>query len=362
MPVPLRHVALLPQWRTNPSPDNLHDLGMHQDHDSASCTGIDVTLARIGERQHGLVTTADAATAGIGRWCLTSRERAGRMHRVYRGVYALGTPPTSDHARWLAAVLACGPAAALSHTSAARLWQLPIRLHGHEIHVSAQRTKNHESPPQVRLHRPRGLLAHEVTRESGIPVTTVPRTLLDLGKLCSAHSLARLVHEAQRRNLLSATAFAQALAERPKGSGVRTARRALQLVEAGSAGSRSRLEERFLAMVITAGLPEPRMNVLVPVAAGRHVEVDFLWPGHQLCVEVDGPTHLTHQARRDDRARTVLLEAAGFLVLRFTPDQIEPAGGGSAALQQALERCSRLGRRECGREDLNLHEPKPTGS
>src|SRR5215217_4857063 len=141
-------------------------------------THPDQRLARIAARQHGLVSHRQLAAVGLTRNAVAGRVEKGRLHRVYRGVYAVGHIEPSSQARWMAAVMACGSGAVLSHLDAAQLWKI-YDGEGARVHVSTTR-KTGRQLAGVRVHRVRQLDPEEVTVKDGIPVTTVARTLVDL--------------------------------------------------------------------------------------------------------------------------------------------------------------------------------------
>ena len=145
----------------------------------------DRLIARIAGRQHGVVTVAQLSRAGIGKDGITRRLRCGRLYRLHRGVYAVGHMALSSEGRWLAAVLACGEGAVLSHRSAAGLWRLlpPVVR---PVDVSVPGGGGRRKRGQIRLHRRPSLLPADVTRRLSIPVTTPAQTLADLGKSVAA--------------------------------------------------------------------------------------------------------------------------------------------------------------------------------
>src|SRR3954464_10382713 len=156
----------------------------------------DALIAAVASRQHGLITVAQLARAGVGRSSVTHRLRTGRLHRRHRGVYSVGHARLSQEGEWMAAVLAAGEGAALSHLSAAKLWNAWRRVvRGVDVLASGRRRVK-----GVRVHICRRLDPRDVTEHRGIPVTTVPRTLVDLSAVLSAHQLANVIHEAAFRN------------------------------------------------------------------------------------------------------------------------------------------------------------------
>ena len=164
--------------------------------------------------------------------------------------------------------------------------------------------------------------ARDITTHDGVPVTTVPRTLVDLTDVLDARQLANVLHEAafHRRFNMAATRAAMSRAAGRRNLG--TLETALPAHEAGSAGTRSALEDRVLALIGPAGLPEPLSNMPVR-AAGRRIEVDLHWPAQGLVVEIDGDGHTRPRTRREDAARDRALRAAGHAVVRFTGGDVD---------------------------------------
>ena len=270
----------------------------------------EVRLARIAGRQHGVVTVAQLYSVGIEKSGVSRRVRAGRLHRLHRGVYAVGHLPVSREGTWMAAVLACGDGAVLSHGSAAALWGLLGARNG-PIDVSTQTRGGRTTRRGLRLHRSRSLIPAMTTRRLGIPVTTPARTIDDLRGRVPPYLWRRAVRQAE-------------LARLELGPEVETD------------GTRSDLERDFLRLCRRAGLPAPEVNVKV----GRWT-VDFLWRAERLAVEADSYEY--HRGRisfQDDHARDLDLRQRGFATRRFDERQIseEPdrvAADLSAALGEA---------------------------
>ncbi len=219
----------------------------------------------------------------------------------------------------MAAVLAAGEGAVLSHLSAAVLWRV-WRGAAHEIDVIVPRGRRRRGG--IRLRTCRRLDPRDVTVHAGIPVTTVARTLVDLTDALDARQLANVIHEAAFRRRFD-PAVTRAAMERAAGRrNLGVLADALAAHEAGSAGTRSALEDRFLALIGSAGLPEPLSNVPVH-AAGRRIEVDFHWPARRLVVEIDGDGHARPRTRLDDAARDRALRAAGYEIVRFTGADVD---------------------------------------
>jgi very-short-patch-repair endonuclease len=219
----------------------------------------------------------------------------------------------------MAAVLTAGKSAALSHLSAALLWRM-WRGSARICHVVAIGQRRLQ--PGLRVHASRRLDPRDVTCHCGVPVTTVARTLVDLSDVLDAQRLANVIHEAAFRGCFDAAATRHAM-DRARGRHRLAALAdALAVHAGGGAGTRSEMEDAFLALVRAQGLPEPLVNTGVH-AGGRRIDVDFHWPDRRLCVEIDGPGHERPRTQADDRARDRLLCIAGHDVLRLTRDDLE---------------------------------------
>lgn len=271
---------------------------------------IDHELARLARRQHGYVTRKQLMALGltnarIGRWLAS-----GRLIRVYNGVYALGHVRNDALGRAMAAVLACGPDAVLSHRSAAALWGFRKWTAG-PIHVTAPT-----------CHRRRGMKVHrcaltprEVTRHWGIRVTTPARTLLDIAGDLAEKQLIRAINDALISGYLRAAHLAGSRLERYVGE-----------------ISRSPLEDDFRPWLKRYHLPEPEYNVKVN---GR--EVDVYYPRQRLIVELDGwAVHSTKAAFEDDRERDVSMLVVGIATVRITRDRFKRAPAKEAKRLRAI--------------------------
>jgi very-short-patch-repair endonuclease len=277
---------------------------------------LDREIAVLAARQHGVIAARQLAALGVAQRAVSHRVAAGRLHRVHHGVYAVGHRVLTGHGCWMAAVLACGPDAALSHASAAALWEIRYSDSAY-TDVSVPRT-GARSRPGLRIHRPRTLPHNEVTVRHGIPVTTPARTVLDMAARLSESRLESLLNEVERRELTDYPALA-ALARAHAGHrGAAKLLKTLKTHEAGTKLTRSDLEILFREICRTHGLPEPRVNHTV---AGK--QVDFLFADQRLIVEADSWTyHKTRRSFEDDRARDVHLATAGYRTLRFTDRQL----------------------------------------
>jgi very-short-patch-repair endonuclease len=289
----------------------------------------EMRVAAVAARQYGVISVRQLRAAGIDSSAIKRRVKAGRLHRIHRGVYAVGHSRLSNEGRWMAAVLACGEGAVLSHQSAGELWRI-VRPRGRRLSMAGGRgeglpievtvpgnggRKRHRG---ISVHRSSTLTTVACTLHDGIPVTTPARTLADLRHVLSPARFASALREAEFLRL-------------PVGDG------------AGRSGStpqrtRTELETMFMALVRRHRLPRPEVNVRVD-----RYEVDFLWRPQRLIVEVDGwESHGTRSAFEEDRARDARLKVLGFDVLRFTWRQIEADAATVAAAIRALLASSRL--------------------
>lgn len=257
------------------------------------------------------------------------RRRVGRLVLLHRGVYAVGHRPPSPHARAIAAVLACGDGAVLSHRWAAALWEIGPRQSG-PVDVTAPRGRPRGG---VRLHRSRSLTRRDVTTHYGIRVTTLARTLLDLADTLPDRALARAVNDAQLKQRSVKHQLAALIARSPG----RNTSRLRRFVEDTGSPTRSVFEDAFVACVEHHGLPRPELNQRV---AGH--EVDAYWPRHGLAVELDSRTHHgTDLAFEIDRDRDVDVLIAGVPVVRLTWRRFT-----SQPNREALRLATLLGRRD----------------
>lgn len=227
----------------------------------------------------------------------------------------------------MAAVLACGKGAALSHRSAAALWGIrPTARARIEVTVGGPRS----SRPEIEIHSA-ALAPDELAIVDGIPLTTVPRTLLDLAAVVGRAELERAVNQAEVLRLGDALALEDLVSRYPGRRGVAPLRAVLGSLGSGADVTRSELEDRFLSFLAAAQLPRPQVNVVLEVA-GRSIEADCVWPAQRLVVELDGhATHATRAAYERDRARDRVLQAAGWRVVRVTWRQLHESPDALAA-------------------------------
>lgn len=251
----------------------------------------DAEVAAIAVRQHGVVTTGQLNRAGLLRPAVSRRVAAGRLHRVHRGVYAVGHLGLSREGAWMAAVLACGDGAVLSHRSAAELWELLRPTEG-PIHVTVSASSGGRSNRRgLRIHRSL-LPPGDTAVRRGIPTSTPGRTVADVKRTLPPATARKAIREAEFRGL--------------------------DLGDTDTDHTRSELERAFLRLCRRHGLPDPEVNVRL-----GGFTVDFLWREQRLAVETDGyRAHRGRQAFEDDRERELALGMLGIRLRRFTDHQV----------------------------------------
>lgn len=277
---------------------------------------MDAEIARLASRQHGVIATRQLAALGLARGGVARRAQAGRLHRVHRGVYAVGHRVLTVDGKRMAAVLAAGPGAALSHASAASLWEIRPSAAA-RIDVSVRTAGGRRKRRGLRIHRAASLREDEITEHRGIRVTTPARTLLDLASSLPGRALERALDEAEIRGLYDRRALQAITAAHAGEPGAAALARALGHA-AGTTPTKSELEEIFLRLCDDHGIERPEVNADV---AG--LEVDFVFADHRLVVEADSwAYHRTRRAFERDRERDAILARAGYRTLRFTHRQL----------------------------------------
>ena len=269
----------------------------------------------LAEGQHGVFSTWQLLERGIREDTVRSRREIGAAVPLFQGVYALGHGRLTREARWIAAVLACGPGAVLSHFSAGHLWGLC----GSYGPVEVLRRSGGATHHGICLHQTRRLEPYEVTVERAIPVVSIERVLLDLAGRTDRKRLERMFVQAYKSDRLSWSRLGRVLGRRRGCKGVARLRQVSTEVSPGALETRSVSEVDFLSLCRQANVPTPSVNVL---AAGHLV--DFLWPAQKVVVETDSWSHhrdgLTFE---DDHQTDVDLIAAGYDVHRATYKMLE---------------------------------------
>jgi len=265
-------------------------------------------VAARAARQHGVITTAQLIACGLSTSAIWDWVKAGRLHRIHRGIYAVGHPGLSIEGEWMAAALACGDGAVLSHRSAAMLQRMLEATRG-PVHVTVPTSSGRAQRKGIVLHRASTLLPSQATSRLNIPVTKPARTLEDLR---------RAAPEWLYRKALRQADFLQLPIGESAGG--------------DSDGTRSGLESTFLAFCRRHRLPEPEPNVKLGLYT-----VDFVWRAERVVVETD--TYRTHGgsvAFEEDRERDMWLAARGYRVVRITDTRLKSDPAGLASELRAI--------------------------
>jgi very-short-patch-repair endonuclease len=273
-------------------------------------------LASIAGRQHGVVSAAQLRALGVDKFWVQRQVTAGWLHPLQLGVYAVGHASVSLRGCYMAAVLACGADAALSHRSAGHLWGL--RRASGPIAVTVPRGR--AGMGGLEIHRSRRQAPEEFDRVDGIRVTSVARTLLDLATVLRPPELARAIDRAERLELFDLAAIERLLIRARGRSGAAALRQAINGWRPRH--TRSELEDRFSELLQATSLPSPILNVLVQ--GDQHIhEVDAFWSADRLAVQLDGfAYHRTRRDRERDAATDADLELVGYRVVRLTWNEV----------------------------------------
>lgn len=268
----------------------------------------------LAARQHGVVARAQLLALGYSAQAIKRRVASGRLHPVWRGVYAVGRPQLSRRGQWSAAVLTCGPGAVLSDGSAGAL--LGIVRDSQIIEVTVPARVARRGRLGIAIHRRATLAAEDLTEHLGIPVTSAVRTLVDLASRLDAERLQRAIGEADKLDLIDPASLRHELERFAAQPGVAVLRETLD--RQTFTLTDSELERRFLPLALQAGLPLPLTQEHV-----NGFRVDFFWPELRMVVETDGLRyHRTPAQQAKDRLRDQTHAAAGLTPLRFTRAQV----------------------------------------
>ena len=240
----------------------------------------DRLLVALASRQHRAVATWQLLELGITADSIRRRVERRQLHRIHHGVYAVGTPELTRHGRWMAAVLACGRQALLSHRDAAALWGL-IDYTQDVIDVTVPGS-NRGRLAGIRRHGARSLAEADRTSREGIPVASIARTLLDLASVLPTRLVQRAYEQAASDDLLDVRAIQELLGRSRGRKGVRVLRRILDVDTSFAARARSELELMFADLIRASDLPMHE-----PTAMVRGYEVDAYWADANLVVELD---------------------------------------------------------------------------
>jgi hypothetical protein len=283
---------------------------------SGGSSPVDELIAALAWRQYGVIRRDQLGAIGLSADAIDYRIAIGRLRMLYPGVYAVGHERLAPEGNWLAVVYAGGEDAALSHRSAARLWGL-LPWEG-RIEVTTPRNRR----KRAGIHYCRASVESlDRTAHRAIPVTTVARTLFDLGTVDSAR-LPKAFEQADVLGLLDVRDLQRLVDEHPRRPGTSAVRAVLASAAGWRGITRSELEARFRVLVEEAGLPVPALNCHVRLGV-VDIEADAVWHEQRLIVELDGYAyHRTAAAFERDRARDRAAVAAGWRVIRITWRQL----------------------------------------
>ena len=276
----------------------------------------DARAADFAAARDGVMSLAQLAECGLDRDAIGARARAGTLHRIHRGVYAVGHPGISLRGRFRAAVLAGKRGTALARFSAAADWGfIAWKEREPEIIVTRGGARRIAG---VQVYRSRTLVRRDVRYRNGIPMTSPARTLLDLATVLTENALRRAARQAQALHLVT---FGELVEICDRLEGHRGAGKLRKVVADGPAPTASPLEDIMLDLMDRAGLPRPLINRPL-TCGGRTIVPDFLWPDRHLAIEADSVTWHEHKlVRENDADKQAILEAAGYRVIRVTMDQ-----------------------------------------
>lgn len=277
---------------------------------------MDSLIARLADRQHGVVGHGQLVELGLSDPGIHRRIRAGRLHPVYRGVYAVGHSRIGRRGWWMAATLTAGDGAVLSHHSAAALWGL--RRPRERIDVTVPTRAGRRRRNGLTIHRTSSLPKADVTCKENIPVTSLPRTLIDVAEVIDRRALERTLDEAEYLRLYNDHQIAAAIGTHGGRAGARRLAKTIAEHVVGSTRTNEGLEEKFLLLCRAHGIPDP----IVHAQVGPY-EVDFLWPEQRVIVETDDATHRRASTYESDRDRDAYLDDLGYRVRRFTSRKID---------------------------------------
>ena len=286
----------------------------------------DARVARIAANCDGVLSIHQLRACGLDDHAIARRVRDGRLHRLYRGVYAVGHVGLTVRGRFRAAVLACGENAVLSHFAAAVFWGF-WRFEARAL-IDVTIGSGTRDIDGIRVHRSRTLERDVITRH-GIRVTSPARTLLDLAAVLPDKSLRRMARRAQAQRAVTIEEIVELL---ERANGHRGAERLRAVIADGPAPTRSNLEDLLLDLLDKAKIERPEINA--PLRFNDEtITPDYLWRAQRVAIEADSVTWHDHKLTREhDADKQARLEAAGLRVLRITWRQI------AASPQQTLAR------------------------
>jgi predicted transcriptional regulator of viral defense system len=284
---------------------------------------LEQAIVLLGTAQHAVLGLEQLTDVGLSASGLRSRVARHRLHRIHHRVYALvPSGLLSREGHWMAAVLACGQGAVLSHRTAAALHQLrPTYRVKIDVTVPRRSSRAH---PKIELHRTTTLTDADVTLVNGIPCTTIARTLFDITEAVSRRALERAFDQWEMMDRFDLRAIQAQLARNPTRPAARRVRQLLNEYYIGCAPTQSELEEAFFAVCRSVSAPLPKVNEWVDLGDGEPmIWADFVWRQKRVIVETDGDKfHGTHQARQRDPRRDQRAIVAGWRPIRTTWRQV----------------------------------------
>jgi predicted transcriptional regulator of viral defense system len=283
---------------------------------------VDGEVGRLAVAQNGVVTREQLDGLGLNDQAIAKRVERGRLHRIHGRVYSLTPRVMTERGRFMAAVLACGPGAVLSHRSAAYLWGL-VDSWDEPIDVTAPNRRG-RSPKGVAAHRDGSLQPIDKATLHGVPCTSLARTLLDFAAVRPEWEVRKAVAEAEVLGVLDRLELRGLLKRSRRRRGVARLRLILDTIHPQTKRTRSELERLFLEMCAKRDVPEPEVNVWLDAPNGKRYQADFLWRESRLIVEADSRRfHDTDSSFVSDRKRQQQLELAGWRVSRCTWEEVE---------------------------------------
>jgi very-short-patch-repair endonuclease len=270
-------------------------------------------MAALAGQQHGVVSRWQLLELGMSCDQIQDRATGSRLHRLHRGVYAVGHRKLTLKGIWMAAVLACGPESLLSHRPALALWDLRRRETG-LIDVTVPSQTGRRGPTGLRMHKSALLTGVDAAVVDGIPVTSLAWTLVDFAGIAQRQQVRSVLETLERRGDYIGGELDELLQRAPSRKGVRTLRLAIADLTGPAPWLQSELEEFFRELIRDSDLPDYEANAMV-----EGMLVDALWRRERLIVELDG--FAFHKSRRpfeEDRRRDAKLQIMGYRVLRIT--------------------------------------------
>jgi len=276
--------------------------------------------AAIAATQHGVISHRQLREAGVSPSTMSRWVGAGRLVRLWRGLYALGHRALTRDGWWHAAALVGAGGNPLTARAGCEVWLLLPASHG-PIDV-VPRGRIGMPPPWVRpLRTP--LAAHEITTRRGLPVATVPRAIVDLADRGTPHEVGTALDAALLMRLVDRRELDDAVARAHGRPGLRILRPAMELLTSHGETFLSKTERDVRNALLAVGLPRPRANQRILRRGLRPLRPDLLWPDARLVVEIDGPQHQMPYQQELDRQRDQWLTGAGYRVIRFPVEQVD---------------------------------------